>query len=216
MGIKIRYWLLPALMIAFFYLCGVISSKIYNPVVLLCFLFFLPHYLIFLFSYTTGRKIFSLPRPSRKRAIIAALAAVVLIPLFYFSVLILFFISHNVQPEPFFSLCLNIAILLAWLIDLRMLGLCPPRGKQLFICFVPMLVFAAIGTALILILDTGFWVSLVDSIGPEQHNREIVTNYFIVFGLFIPLVTGSFTMYWTMKYNREQSELAETQNLGAP
>lgn len=76
-------------------------------------------------------------------------------------------------------------------------------------CFLPMLVFAALGTVLILILDTGFWVyhNSFNSLPIDQRNHmEIVSDYFNALELYSPFVTSSFTVYWTMKYSHEQTE----------
>lgn len=212
MSRKIIYWLLPVFGIAYYGILRIIpKTGFYDQS--FWFLILLPHYLLFLFSCVTGQKIFELPKPSVKRVIFAAPAAVVLIPLFYLIVFITntleFWGDCNEQLEPVCTLCINLAFFLSGLTTLRILGLRPPRGKCLLMCFLPMLVFAALGTVLILILDTGFWVyhNSFNSLPIDQRNHmEIVSDYFNAFELYSPFVTSSFTVYWTMKYSHEQTE----------
>ena len=222
MSRKIIYWLLPVFGIAYYGLLRIIpKTDFYDQS--FWFLILLPHYLLFLFSYTMGQQIFELPKPSVKRAIFAALAAVVLIPLFYLIVFITntleFWGDYNEQLEPICTLCINLAFFLSVLTTLRILGLRPPRGKCLLMCFLPVLLFAALGTVLILILDTGFWVyhNSFNSLPIDQRNHmEIVSDYFNAFELYSPFVTSSFTLYWTMKYHHKQAEKAAAPALASP
>lgn len=112
MSRKIIYWLLPVFGIAYYGILRIIpKTGFYDQS--FWFLILLPHYLLFLFSCVTGQKIFELPKPSVKRVIFAAPAAVVLIPLFYLIVFITntleFWGDCNEQLEPVCTLCINLA-----------------------------------------------------------------------------------------------------------
>lgn len=216
MSSKLKYWLLPLLAIMFYILLKITCAADFIPDSLLYLLLLLPHYLLFLFSCKKGLQIFEMPTPSLKRVIFAALAAVCLIPLFYiiaFFVNIPAFMGDNAEQfEPFFSMNLHLSFLLAGLVTLRILGFRPPRGKCLLMCFLPMLVFATVGTVLILISGTGFWLSesyiyaAIEEMPPIQRwLSEITAEYFTYATLPIYFVISSFTVYWTMKYNHELS-----------
>lgn len=235
MSRKIRYWLLPVWVLALWLLLvilepifGFLDPKEFNSGFLWLFSYifflFLPVYLLFLCSCILGLKIFELPRPSNKRFVIAVLAAVCLIPLFFITALgispFVFMGDYGEQLEPFFSALPNMAVLLAWLIVLRILGLRLPRGKCLFMCFLPVLVFAAVGTALILLSGSGFWFDDYRFDGIEKLTAtqwwfyEIARDYFGGLVYCCSYIVISFTVYWTMKYNREQAKLAAS--LGSP
>ena len=216
MSSKLKYWLLPLLAIMFYILLKITCAADFIPDSLLYLLLLLSHYLLFLFLCKKGLQIFEPPTPSTKRSLFALLAAVCLIPLFYMAAYKINAVAlagdYDKRLEPVYSMNLHLAFLLAGLVTLRILGFRPPRGKCLLMCFLPMLVFATVGTALILIACSGFWLSesyiyaAIEEMPPIQRwLSEITAEYFTYATLPIYFVISSFTVYWTMKYNHELS-----------
>lgn len=224
MGRKIRYWLVPVWLFLFYLIFfNVLGSIVSDPVFYFRYLWFFillpplpPLYLLLLCSYVKGQKIFALPNPERRTAILSALVALIIIPLLFLPAL--FAAVFFNQPEPFSSLLLNIALLLSTLISLRSLGLRPPNGKSLSMCFLPMLVYAALGTGLILVSGISFFIGrglreATDLLPAAQIILQSLTfKYFGDFELFISFYTVSFTVYWMMKYNHERAESAAGQS----
>lgn len=216
MNRKLRYWLLPLWAVMFYSFLKITGVKILVSDSLYNLLLLLPHYLLFLFSYKKGLQIFEPPTPSTKRSLFALLAAVCLIPLFYMAAYKINAVAlagdYDKRLEPVYSMNLHLAFLLAGLAALRILGLRPPRGKCLFMCFLPILLFAAVGTALILIAGSGFWVDFnifntVTDLSRTQYRKlRLLLDYFNAFDFYFPFVTSSFTVYWTMKFHHGKEE----------
>ena len=221
---KIRYWLLPVWTFLFYTLLETLNSHLNPDWHSLMFPFaFLPHILLLLWSYIKGLKFFSLPRPGNTRFIITVLAAAPLFLLLIsagYEISDCLFVDFNcITSEPFYSATINCTYLLCTLLILRIAGLRLPKGKALFMCFLPVLLFAA--GKLALIFFSGFSYQreeeiILDMI-PERYGDDFglsVLHYCKLFEYFYTLVIIFFTMYWTMKYNREQAELAAS--LGSP
>lgn len=216
MSRKIRYWLVPvwsfALLLLFDELLSSYEMKDFALSIWGFFLIFSPWYLLFIWSYIKGLKIFELPKPSVKDFVLGVLAAVFAIPL-------LFFISLSVSQswgrgilEPLSALIFILSFLLDGLIILVIFELRTPRRRCLFMCFLPALLYAAIGIVLILIPGTGFWVhsdyvyASMEELTPIQRQLSVLTaKYFTYFASCFSFVESSFTVYWTMKYNHELS-----------
>lgn len=222
---KIRYWLSPVWAAALLILLGELDSLLDPGISYLPFLFtVLPGQLLLLWSYIKGLKIFSLPRPDNKRFVITVLVTVLLLPLLLavvYEISFSVFTSFNGKMlEPFYSGMINCAWLLCALLILRIAGLHLPRGKYLSMCFLPVLIFAAVGTVLILASGVGFWIDtymeVVFRIIPGLYERfgRVAWCFIGYFVEFWHLLVIFFTVYWTLKYNHELPELAASQGNG--
>lgn len=164
MNQKIRYWLLPVLVFALLLLFLGTEASIFNPkkfdsgflwLLSFCLCLFLPFYLLFLLSCVNGFKLFSMPKPERGLSFTAAFVAMYMIPV-VFVVAIVVASEFNEYKLLSFSLLFSIALSLVALIVLCILGIRPPRGKCLFMCFLPVLILALIGTLILLVAVLGF------------------------------------------------------------
>lgn len=214
---KLRYWLLPVWVTGLVFLLDGLSTDseafYFIDRFILVPLLLLPYSVLLLWSYIKAQKIFSLPKPGRKRFILAAVAAVHLIPLFFLLALSLndaMFTGRDYeQLEPFYMAVIHIAVVLAVLLILRILGIRQPKGKHLFMCFLPVLLFAAIGMALILIPGNTFWVDSYHVDGMESMT-DIQRRFFDISVVFFGIVASiysygiiSFAVYWAIKYNHD-------------
>ena len=225
---KIRYWLVPVwaigLAIAIFFLCEKLIQDDGTGPKWLIFLIFSPLYLLFIWSYIKGLKIFSLPKPSVKNFIVGVLAVVFFIPLVIYFALFAALLGDYGELEPLSGLIFILSFMLGGIIILFMFGLHPPKGKCLIMCFLPALIFEAIGIVLILISGTGFWIDNEIFITthamrfPSIDSRlsALTVKYFTYVPAFVLFIESSFTVYWTMKYNHEQTEKAAAPALASP
>lgn len=219
---ELVYWLLIFLWTAWDVVVNYISvftihfepTKQFNAYFILAAVI-LFEYLLICFPYVSGRKMLQLPALGKKRAVLASVALTCLFPLWLIiSVIFSTFFEMPNDPtfstlEPLNSASFSLIMMALTLVLLRIIKLRPPKGKRLFVCFLPVLISALVGLALIHIFNTGFWINKYGLIGmtPERKlHWDWVYDYFSDMSVSIPPVTASVTVYEAVKCHHEQSE----------